>query len=64
MDKAHSLNIDKCKKLSFGRNVANVYKYYINNVELENTNVVKDLGVIYNSDLKFKIQKSTRHIAY
>ena len=49
-----SLNIDKCKKVSYGREIVNDYNYYINNVELENFKAIEDLGVTYNSDLKFK----------
>ena len=49
-----SLNIDKCKRVSYGRNGENYYSYHINNVELENFKSIKDLGVICDSDLKFK----------
>jgi len=53
------LNIDKCKKLSFGRLVNSTGRtdrtdfYSINNINLENVDSIKDLGVTFDSHLKF-----------
>jgi len=48
-----NLNIVKCKTVSYGRNVDNNYHYSINNTELENIESIKDLGVTFDSRLKF-----------
>jgi len=47
------LNIKKCKVVSYGRNVDHSYSYHINNVELEKLDSIIDLGVHFDSQLKF-----------
>jgi len=60
------LNISKCKKVSFARYTENIEHYSINKVELENVDSIKDLGVLFDSHLKFaphlseKINKAYR----
>jgi len=49
------LNISKCKQVSFGRYTENIEHYSINNVELENVDSIKDLGVLFDSHLKFRL---------
>jgi len=41
--------------VSYGRNVDNNYHYSINNTELENIESIKDLGVTFDSRLKFSL---------
>jgi len=48
-----SLNIVKCKTVAYGRNIDNNYHYSINNIELEKIESIKDLGVTFDSRLKF-----------
>jgi len=38
------LNTNKCKVVSFGRNVDHNYSYHINDVQLEQLDSIKDLG--------------------
>ena len=49
------LNINKCKILSFGRNIDHNKTYYINNVPLEEIYIIKDLGLTFDSQLKFQL---------
>ena len=49
------LNINKCKVVSYGRNVDHSYHYYINDVQLEQLDSISDLGVHFDSQLKFDI---------
>jgi len=46
------LNINKCKTAFYGRNLSD-YKYYLSSTELERVDVIKDLGVVFDSDLTF-----------
>ena len=55
-----SLNIDKCKVVSFGRKVINKYKYKIDDHILDNVDEIKDLGVIFDSKLKFAVHISDK----
>ena len=52
-----SLNINKCKVMSFGHHTLEENKYYFIRggvqIELENVNSIKDLGVSFDSRLKF-----------
>ena len=48
------LNVNKCKVVSYGKNVTN-YVYNIDSVALENLVMFKDLGVIFDSSLKFSV---------
>ena len=50
-----TLNINKCKIVSYGRNIDFNKTYYINNVPLEEINIIKDLGVTFDSHLKFQL---------
>ena len=54
------LNIVKCKKVSFGRHIEGTEHYSIANVELENVESIKDLGVTFDSHLKFEIHISDK----
>lgn len=49
------LNIDKCKVVSFGRNVINVHQYCIEDVEIEHVQHIKDLGVTFEAKLNFSL---------
>jgi len=46
--------------VSFGRYTENTEHYGINNVELENVNSIKDLGVLFDSHLKFGLHISEK----
>jgi len=46
------LNINKCKTAFYGRNL-NDYIYYPSSKELERADVIKDLGVMFDSDHTF-----------
>jgi len=47
------LNINKCKIAFYGRAVNYEYKYYCSSTVLESDNVIKDLGVVFDSELSF-----------
>jgi len=47
------LNINKCKVLSHGKNIDHNYPYHINGVQLEQLDSKQDLGVSFDSQLKF-----------
>jgi len=47
------LNINKCKVVSYGRNIDHNYPYHINGVQLEQLDSIQDLGVNFDSQLKF-----------
>jgi hypothetical protein len=47
------LNINKCKLVSYGRNVEHNFPYYIKGIEIEELNSIKDLGVTFDANLKF-----------
>ena len=53
------LNVDKCKVVSYGKDIKNDSIYYINSntdqQKLEKLEIIKDLGVIFDSKLKFDI---------
>jgi len=47
------LNINKCKVVSYGRNIDHNYPYHINGVQLKQLDSIEDLGVNFDSQLKF-----------
>jgi len=47
------LNINKCKTAFYGRDVNYEYKYYLSSTSLESADVIKDLGVVFDSKLSF-----------
>jgi len=47
------LNINKCKVVSYGRNIDRIYSYHINGVQLEQLDSIQNLGVNFDSQLKF-----------
>ena len=47
------LNINKCKLVSYGRRVDHDFPYYIKGIEIEELDSIKDLGVTFNTNLKF-----------
>ena len=47
------LNEQKCKAVSYGRNIDTEYKYCINGNGLECLNSIKDLGVCFDYKLRF-----------
>ncbi len=49
------LNIKKSKIVSYGRKINHNYPYYIDKVELEAVDSIKDLGVTFDSKLSFDI---------
>jgi len=54
MDKwLRKLNIYKCKVVSCGRHIDHNYPYHINGVQLEQLDWIQDLGVNFDSQLKF-----------
>jgi len=54
------LNINKCKVVSYGRNIDHNYPYHINGVQLEHLDLIQDLGVNFDSQLHIddKINKA------
>ena len=48
------LNANKCKTVSYGRNVSTDYIYYLNGTVLARDNFIKDLGVIFDDQLNFQ----------
>ena len=60
------LNINKCKTLTYSRKTNIIkYRYMINNVTLERTNDIKDLGINFDSQVTFNIHfRSTVTSAY
>ena len=52
------IHLNKCKVVSYGRNIDCNYSYHINDVPLEQLDSIKDLGVIFDSQFKFD-----KHIA-
>ena len=55
------LNLDKCKKVSYGRHIEGTAHYSIDNVELENVESIKDLGVTFDSHLMFELHMSEKN---
>ena len=53
-----SLNIEKCKIVSYGRQKQDT-NYEIDGTQLERVTNIKDLGVIFDSDLKFHTHVNT-----
>ena len=49
------LNIDKCKLVSYGRSINIDSCYDIDNVQIEKINSIKDLGVVFDTKLKFDV---------
>lgn len=51
------INLDKCQKITFGRNVVGKiqHNYHLGNHTLDEVSVVKDLGVMLDSKLTFDI---------
>jgi len=47
------LNINECKIAFYGRDVNYAYKYYLSFTDLESLDVIKDLGVVFDSELRF-----------
>jgi len=47
------LNINKCKVVSYGRNIDHNYPYHINGVKLEQLDSMPDLWVNFDAQLKF-----------
>jgi len=51
------LNIRKCKTVFYGRNINYEYNYYLSSTELERVDVMKDLGVVFDSVLYPIVEK-------
>ena len=49
-----TLNVSKCKVVSYGRSISFDSQYTIGNEKLEKVNNIKDLGVTFDKNLKFK----------
>jgi hypothetical protein len=47
------LNVSKCKVVSYGRNIDHNYEYNIAGIPLQRLDNFKDLGVTFDSKLKF-----------
>ena len=47
------LNISKCKSITYRRNILYANRYNIEGIEIENVNHIKDLGVTFDSKLRF-----------
>jgi len=48
-----SINVDKCKVVSFGRNVDISHTYAMNGIPLQKDDFVRDVGVYFDSKLSF-----------
>ena len=50
-----NLNVKKCKYMAIGRNILYNYKpnYFMNQIKIENVEFEKDVGVIFDNELKF-----------
>ena len=48
-----SFNVPRCKIVSFGRNVDKLHIYYINGNQIEREDIIRDLGVYFDSKLTF-----------
>ena len=55
------LNILKCKTVFFGRNININYTYSLHGTQLERLDHMKNLGVIFDTDLNF-VQHSKKKI--
>ena len=49
------LNLDKCKQMNFSRTAGPVQNYFVGNVSLELVESMKDLGVTFDSKLRFHL---------
>jgi len=49
-----SLNVSKCKVMSYGRTISFKGQYYIDNERLEKVDTMKDLRLTFDADLKFR----------
>ena len=59
------MNILKCKTVFFGRNINKNYTYSVQGTQLESHEHMKDLGVIFDSELNFVQHcKETINTAY
>jgi len=64
------LNANKCKTVSYGRNVSTDYTYYLNGTVLARDNFIKDLRVIFDDHLNFqrhcyeKNKQSLQHVRH
>jgi len=47
------LNKNKYKKAFYGKSVNYEYKYYLSFTALESVDIIKDLGVVFDSELSF-----------
>jgi len=47
------LNINKCEIAFYGRDVNYEYKYYFSSTSPESVDVIKDLGVVFDSEVSF-----------
>ena len=55
------LNLKKCQVVSFGRRTnIKINKYFIDNVEIERTELITDLGVTFDPQLKFSTHISEK----
>jgi len=50
-----SINVPKCKVVSYGRNVNITNIYYINGNPVEREDIMRDLGVYFDSRLNFDV---------
>lgn len=47
------LNQEKCFQITFGKVILDSFDFSINNLELNKTLIVKDLGVFFDSNLNY-----------
>ena len=47
------LNTNKCKIAFYGRDINYDYKYHLSSTDLQRVEVIKDLGVVFDSQLSF-----------
>jgi hypothetical protein len=48
-----SVNVDKCKVVSFGRNIDSSHTYFINGIPVQKDDFIRDVGVYFDSKLTF-----------
>lgn len=48
-----SLNADKCNVISYEKHINILYNYHMEDIDIQRRDLIKDLGVLFDSKLKF-----------